>query len=191
MDTFIRETSRLRLRSWEPKDLVPFSEMNADPVVMTHFPDVISHEESKAMMERCIQHWEAHGFGIAVVESKTTSEFLGTAGLMHPRFDSFFTPCVEIGWRFVAAHWNQGYATEAAQELLRFGFEDLKLPEIVSMTSLGNLPSRRVMEKLGMTYQRDFDHPSIPKHRLTRHALYTMPSTQCPHPNRPTHMSSG
>jgi RimJ/RimL family protein N-acetyltransferase len=82
---------------------------------------------------------------------------------------------VEIAWRLASEHWGQGYATEAAGAALAFGWETLHLPEIVSFTAVGNVRSRRVMERLGMTHDRadDFDHPRLPAgHPLRRHVLY-------------------
>jgi len=72
--------------------------------------------------------------------------------------------------------WGQGFATEAARAALRFGFERLELPEVVSFTALDNLPSQAVMERLAMV--RDplpFEHPSLPVgHRLRAHCLYRL-----------------
>ena len=96
-------------------------------------------------------------------------------GLSVPRFESHFTPCVEIGWRLAAPYWGRGYATEGARAALAVGFETLGLGEIVSSTVPGNLRSRRVMEKIGMARDPadDFDHPALPEgHRLRRHVLY-------------------
>ena len=73
------------------------------------------------------------------------------AGLSHVPFEAHFTPCVEIGWRIAAAHWNRGLATEGARECLRYAREALGLAEVVAFTVPANLRSRRVMEKLGMT----------------------------------------
>jgi ribosomal-protein-alanine N-acetyltransferase len=95
--------------------------------------------------------------------------------LVVPRFDAHFTPCVEIGWRLAAEFWNRGYATEAAREAMRFGFEELRLTEIVSLTVPANLPSRRVMEKIGMVRNPDddFDHPLVPEgNPMRQHVLY-------------------
>jgi RimJ/RimL family protein N-acetyltransferase len=96
-------------------------------------------------------------------------------GLSVPSFEAHFTPCVEIGWRLAARYWGQGFATEAARGALEFGFDILKLDEIVSFTVPANHRSRRVMEKIGMTRipAEDFDHPMLPEdHRLRRHVLY-------------------
>jgi RimJ/RimL family protein N-acetyltransferase len=82
---------------------------------------------------------------------------------------------VEIAWRLAAAYWNRGYATEGARSALTFGFDELGLDEILSFTVPSNLPSRRVMEKIGMTRNPadDFDHPELPEgHALRRHVLY-------------------
>lgn len=92
-----------------------------------------------------------------------------------PNFSAAFTPCVEIGWRLAAEHWGRGYATEAAREVLAYGFATLGLEEIVSFTTETNLRSRRVMEKLGLKCDPadDFDHPKLgADHPLRRHDLY-------------------
>ena len=80
-------------------------------------------------------------------------------------FEAHFTPAVEIGWRLGAEHWGHGYATEAARAVLRFGFEQVKMPEIVSFTVPHNQRSRRVMEKIGCDTipEDDFDTLVCPK----------------------------
>ena len=92
-------------------------------------------------------------------------------------YEAHFTPAVEVGWRIARAFWGQGYAPEAAGAAIRFGFETFGLPEIVANTVHGNLKSRRVMSKLGMSHDDsgDFDHPRIPEgHRLRRQVLYRL-----------------
>ena len=92
-----------------------------------------------------------------------------------PGFKTHFQPCVEVGWRIAAQYWNRGYATEGALAALAFGFDMLHLDEIVAFTVPANAPSRRVMEKIGMTHNPadDFDHPLVPEgHPLKRHVLY-------------------
>ncbi len=84
-------------------------------------------------------------------------------------------PAVEIGWRLRPEFWGKGVAIKAAQEALRYGFEVLKLPEVVSFTAAVNLPSRRLMDRLGFVrdLHGDFAHPSIPVgHELCLHVLY-------------------
>ena len=94
-----------------------------------------------------------------------------------------FAPCIEVAWRLAPQHWGQGYATEAALASLSFAFGVLHLEEVLAWTTPANRPSRRVMEKLGMTRDpsEDFDHPGLPEgHPLRRHVLYRIRSTAAP-----------
>lgn len=164
-------TPRLLLRRWRAGDRAPFAALNADPEVMEHFPSVLSRMESDAAVDRIEAHFEHHGFGSWAAEHAGT--FIGAIGLAVPPFTADFTPCVEIAWRLARPWWGCGLATEGARAALRFGFDQLKLDEIVAFTVPANLRSRRVMEKLGMNHARDFEHPLIPPgHPLRRHMLY-------------------
>ena len=168
-------TPRLLLRHWRVEDRPAFAAMNRDSRVMEHFPAVMSPAESDALADRIQAHFEQREFGLWAVEIPGVTPFAGYVGLAVPRFAASFTPCVEIGWRLAAEYWGRGYATEGARAALTFGFETLQLTEIVSFTAVGNVRSRRVMEKLGMTHNTadDFDHPLLPEgHRLRRHVLY-------------------
>ncbi len=149
--------------------------MNADPRVTEYLPTKLTRELSDAFVGRIRAHFDEHGFGLWAVEIPGVTPFAGFVGLAKPRFDAHFTPCVEIGWRVGAEHWGHGYATEAARAALSFGFEALRLEEIVSITVPANTRSRRVMEKIGMTRDPadDFEHPMLPEgHPLRPHVLY-------------------
>lgn len=168
-------TERLILRRWVSGDRKPFADMNADPEVMNYFPSVLTREESNGLADRVEEHFVTHGFGLWAVEISDLASFAGFVGLSVPRFEAKFTPCVEIGWRLARSYWGHGYATEAALATLAFGFDELRLDQIVSFTVPGNAGSRRVMEKLGMTHnpRDDFEHPLLPEgHSLRRHVLY-------------------
>ena len=170
-------TDRLYLRRWCATDREPFAALNADPRVMEHLPGPLSREQSDDLAARIEAHFEQHGFGLWAVEITGIVPFAGFIGLSIPYFEAHFTPCVEIGWRLVAEHWGRGYATEGARAALAFGFEQLRLAEVVSFTVPSNLRSRRVMERLGMTRNPadDFDHPALPEgHPLRRHVLYRL-----------------
>jgi RimJ/RimL family protein N-acetyltransferase len=158
-----------------PSDAEPFARLNADPLVMKHFEHALSREESDAMIGRINTHAQVYGFGLWAVEVPDVASFIGFVGLIVPRFETHFTPCVEIAWRLSAEFWNRGYATEGARAALRFAFEVLRLEEIVAITIPANAASRRVMEKIGMTYDTtgDFDHPLLLNdERMRRHVLY-------------------
>ena len=104
-------------------------------------------------------------------------DFIGWIGLWPIGFDSHFTPAIEVGWRLLPEFWAQGYATEGAEASLQYGFDILKLDEIVSITVPANVRSKRVMEKLGMHTdpKDDFDHPKLRGgHPLKRHVLYRL-----------------
>ena len=145
-------TDRLYLRRWLASDRPPFARMNSDPRVMEFFPGPLSREQSDAMIDRIEAHFERHGFGLWAVEIPGVTTFAGFIGLSIPTFEAPFMPCIEIGWRLDAAHWNQGYATEGARAALAFGFRWLRTEEILSYTVPRNVRSRRVMEKLSMTH---------------------------------------
>ena len=173
-------TARLRLRDWRDADLEPFAALNGDPRVMAFFPSVLSRAESDAAAARIRGRIALRGFGLWPVELRDPSdgpgsEFIGIVGLSVPDMVLPFVPCVEVGWRLLPAFWGWGFATEAARAAMTFGFTQAGLTEIVSFTAALNLPSQRVMQRLGMrrTTTDDFLHPAIPVgHPLQRHVLY-------------------
>lgn len=169
------ETERLILRRLRPDDVEAFAAMNADPEVMRYFPGCLDRTETEALVERMDAHFDRHGFGWWVVEVPDVTSFVGFVGLMRPAFHAHFTPCVEVGWRFVRHAWGQGYATEAGRASVDFAFDHLSIDEVVSMAVADNRRSTRVMERLGMSRrpQDDFGHPKLPfEHPLRRHVLY-------------------
>jgi len=183
-------TARLILRAWRHEDLEPFAALNADPAVMEHFPGTLTRAASDAAAAHIRAELAERGFGLWAVEVPGEAEFVGFTGLSVVRFDAPFTRAaqpsevIEVGWRIARAHWGRGYAPEAAQAALRYGFEALGLGEIVAFTAIGNTRSRRVMEKLGMTHEPadDFEHPNLaPAHPLRRHVLYRATARRRPH----------
>jgi len=171
------ETDRLVLREFLDRDRAPFAALNADARVMEHFPNALTRGESDELVDRIGQHWAEDGVGLWAVERRDDGAFLGFTGLAPPRFEAAFTPCVEVGWRLAAEAWGHGYATEAARAALAFGFEVRGLSEILSWTVPANLPSRGVMERIGMTHDPadDFDHPNIAVGSPLRpHVLYRL-----------------
>ena len=171
----VLETDRLILRRWRESDREPFAAINADPLVMQFFPACLTREQSDAGVDRTEDCFDRNGFGFFATELRATGELIGFIGLFVPNFEAFFTPCVEIGWRLAAKHWNQGLATEGAREVLRFARETLGLEEVVAFAVRDNFPSRRVMEKAGMIFDTEFEHPRLPEgHPLRTHVLYRL-----------------
>jgi RimJ/RimL family protein N-acetyltransferase len=168
-------TARCLLRQWRAEDLAPWRAMNADATVRRYFHSVLGDEQANAEAQRCRDAIAQRGWGMWALEVPGVFAFAGFVGLNIPGFEAPWMPAVEIGWRLRQDAWGEGYATEAAREALRFGFESLALDEVVALTVPGNTASRRVMEKLGMTRHEadDFDHPRVPEgHALRRHVLY-------------------
>lgn len=170
------ETARLKLRQWREADREPFAALNADPEVMEYFPAPISREASDKSMDTSQAKLMEQGWGLWAVERRDSGEFIGFTGLSIPVRVLPCSPCVEIGWRLARAHWNHGFASEAARAALRAGFTRAGMDEIVSFTALQNRRSRTVMERIGMlNANADFDYPSLPEgHPLRRHCLYRL-----------------
>ena len=174
------ETSRLMLRQWQASDKSRFADMNADVEVMRYFPSTLNKMDSDAFVDRVTALIAERGWGLWAVELKNTEEFIGFIGLHTLRPDYPFAPGVEIGWRLAKSYWGRGYATEGAKVSLQFAFEQLRLPEIFSFTTLGNTRSQAVMQRLGMVNtQQNFAHPKIPpSHPLAEHVLYKITAAQ-------------
>ncbi|MDP6282756.1 MAG: GNAT family N-acetyltransferase [Acidimicrobiales bacterium] len=175
-------SSRLLLRHWRPEDRRPFASMNADPQVMEYEPPTLSTDQSDLLAETIQLGLEARDYGLWAVQicddvHGDESPFIGFVGLSVPIWDTAFTPCVEIGWRLSRPYWGFGYATEAAAQVFEYGFNVLRLDEILSLTSLLNSRSMAVMQRLGMTRNEneDFNHPNLDANdALCRHALFRM-----------------
>jgi ribosomal-protein-alanine N-acetyltransferase len=133
-DQYLLRTARLGLRRWKPSDLGVFVAMNRDPEVMEFYPRVLTAEESAAGVDAIEEFFDRSGFGLYAVDVMATAEFVGYVGLKRPTFESWFTPCVEIGWRLRREAWGFGYATEAAGACLGYGLGELGLDRIYSFT---------------------------------------------------------
>lgn len=171
----IIETDRLILRAWEDKDCHNYYQINQDPKVIEFFLGPLTVQEVKDFMHAMNEQFEKCGFTLFAAEEKASGQLVGFVGLNCPKWESHFTPCVEIGWRLGSQYWNQGYATEGAKAVLAYGFDRCGLTEIVSFTVPSNTRSIRVMEKIGMQQDTngDFSHPKLPPaHRLSKHILY-------------------
>ena len=157
-----RRTERLVLRRWRAEDREPFATLNADPAVVEHLQGAMSRDASDAFIDLIEASWNERGWGLWAVEVLEVAPFVGYVGLWPADYVAN-RPMVEVGWRLAREHWGHGYATEAAREALRFGFEEVGLEEIVSFTVPQNLRSRRVMERIGLVREPagDFDHPRV------------------------------
>lgn len=163
-------TERLLLRHWREADRAPFAEMCADPAVMRFFPSTLTREQSDGFVDRIRTHFAEHGYGLWVVQ--VGGAFAGFTGLQWSAVSG--ARALEVGWRLAAPFWGHGYATEAARAAIDVGLR--QVPEVVSFTSVVNVRSERVMQRVGMRRVREYDHPlpGLPDH-LRRHVLYATP----------------
>ncbi|MBD5333906.1 MAG: GNAT family N-acetyltransferase [Bacteroides sp.] len=168
------ETDRLILRSWRPEDLPLFAAINKDERVMRYFPATLTEEQTESFYNRIQAEFDRVGWGLYAVELKSDGIFIGYVGLHGIGFDADFTPGVEIGWRLAADYHNQGLATEAAEEVLKMAKKS-GLNKLYSFTAKPNLPSERVMQKIGMTKIGEFEHPDLSVGSpLRTHVLYAI-----------------
>lgn len=149
----IIETERLILRTYKLDDLETVYLLCSDPDV-THFFSAefsVKREDVLASLPRRAERWRTQGFGQFGVFEKETEKLIGYCGMQYLEDTSE----VEIYYGLFKEHWQKGLATEAALAVLRFAFEQLKLPKIVAVTHPENFSSHKVLHKLGMTRGAD------------------------------------
>ncbi|MER8949847.1 GNAT family N-acetyltransferase [Mesorhizobium sp. M0809] len=166
-------TKRLLLRKWKDEDVQPFARMNDDPRVVRYLARIADRSAIEAWIKAQHEHFKKYGYGLWVLERSDVAGFLGFCGLVNIPYRAHFTPAVEIAWRLHPDCWGRGYATEAALAALAFGFQYLKLNQIVANAAVDNAASRRVMERIGMSFnpKDDFDHPLKAAHDPLRHQV--------------------
>ncbi|HEV7308711.1 GNAT family N-acetyltransferase [Ensifer sp.] len=175
----ICKSERLSIRAWKESDRDLFFEINSDPKVMEFFPFRRSRPEADALFDRVGRGIAETGLGFFAIALKGNDRPIGFCGLALTDLEPHFPKgTVEIGWRLSTPFWGKGYVTEAASELLRYGFEEKGLSEIVSFAVGANTRSTAVMQRIGMRRDpsRDFDHPRVPVDHpaLVRHVLYAI-----------------
>jgi RimJ/RimL family protein N-acetyltransferase len=167
------ETDRLILRTWTDKDTAPYYEINQNPKVIEFLLGPMTEDEVQNFMREQNNNFDIKRFCLLAVEIKNTEKIIGFIGLSEPKFEAYFTPCVEIGWRLGSQYWGKGYATEGAQAILKYGFKKCNLNEIVSFTAANNIKSIQVMGRIGMQKDSYFNHPKLDNnHQLSKHILY-------------------
>jgi len=172
-------TERLILREWEERDRKSLAAILGDPNVRRFYPRTVTAEEVDAQIDNAVAMAARHGFHLQAAERKADGALIGLVGIARiPEATRAAIPShpeVEIGWQLDTAYWGQGYAPEAATAYLEYAWNTLELPEVVAFTAAINLPSQRVMEKIGMRrdLSDDFESPALPEgHRLRRHIVY-------------------
>lgn len=130
--------------------------IHADPVQMEYLGGVRDERQTREYLERNLAHWAEHGFGLWMVRDRLTGEIVGRAVVRRLRLDGVDE--VEIGYGLRPDCWGRGLGTRIATACIRYAFDVLRLPTVVALTDPRNARSRRVLEKVGMTFQREARH---------------------------------
>ncbi len=113
-----------------------------------------------AYLDMNVKHWADHGFGMWMLRDAETSAVIGRAILRH--LDVEGVDEVEVGYGFMPEYWGRGLATEIARACIRIGFDELRFPSLVAISTPANLASQHVMKKAGLAYERDIVHAGAP-----------------------------
>lgn len=150
------ESERLTFRKFTLEDLPLLIEQRSDPEV-NKFLGGTKLQNPEALGKRIrfyMSCYESHGFGMCAMLWRPTGEMIGSAGLQP--LDG--TDEIEVGYSMIREYWGKGIGTEAARAWLDHGFQEHGLERIVAVAHTGNWASRRIMEKLGMTYEKTEFH---------------------------------
>jgi RimJ/RimL family protein N-acetyltransferase len=163
------ETARLRLRPFKLNDVDAYHRaILADDQVMQFLPGgkPLPRERALSIVRGMIDQWEQDGFGLWAVTHQQTGELIGHCGLqpLDNRDE------VELAYAIARAHWRQGFASEAAEAALRYGFEALLLEKIVAVIVPENRASQGVLQKLGLKFARRARvyHDVLPLYEIER-----------------------
>jgi RimJ/RimL family protein N-acetyltransferase len=127
--------------------------MEVDPRVMATLGGVRTEQQSRDYLDLNLEQWRRHGFGVWVLRTAGDGAYAGRAGLRTVEWDGVEE--VELAYALVADLHGRGLATEVSRAILRIAFEQVGLEDVVGFTALDNLRSRRVMEKCGLTFERE------------------------------------
>jgi RimJ/RimL family protein N-acetyltransferase len=153
------ETDRLRFRMLRESDFSTYETWCANMDIMRYLGGkTMNRLEAWRHMAYLVGHWTFRGYGYYAAEEKTTGRLVGRVGYT----DTAGWPGFELGWTIVPEFQRRGYATEAATMLLRYAFEELDRPHVISLIHPDNAPSRRVAEKLGESIQGETEVLTMP-----------------------------
>lgn len=154
-------TERLALSRIRADELPDYLAFYSNEQTTATLGGVRAEDWVRQWLNRQIEHWEQNGFGLWTMRARASGAFAGRGGIRHVQIEG--QDEVEIGYGLLPEYWGQGLAVEMSREALRLGFELLGLESIVSFTLPTNRRSRRVMEKLGLRYERDVIWADLPQ----------------------------
>lgn len=152
--TIMLETERLRLRQFENGDLPALYEIMHKPEVMYAWEHGFTLEETREWLNHQITHFQLGGFGYMAILLKDTNTLIGQAGLHNTEIEG--QPITEIGYIFDDTAWGKGYATEASKAVINFAFGEIGLEKLYATIRPENLPSIKVVERLGFKHESEY-----------------------------------
>lgn len=150
----IIETERLYLRELTLADQENWSKVLSDPVAMKYYPHQLSAEEVTKWLQWTLDNYRKYRHGLWAVILKECDIFIGDCGITMQNIDGEIVP--EIGFHIIKDYWNRGYATEAALACKEYAFYVFNYPRVFSYTTIDNIPSQRVAQKIGMKVYKHF-----------------------------------
>ncbi|WP_101788334.1 GNAT family N-acetyltransferase [Nonomuraea indica] len=152
-------TQRLAFREMTVDDLDDMAALLGDPVVMRHYPRTMTRDEALRWIEASRRSYREHGYGLWLIVSRDTGEFVGNCGLTRQTVEGeVFT---EIGYLVRADLQGRGYATEAALACRDHAKEVLGIEHLIAIINPDNVPSQRVAAKLGLTLERMAEYNGV------------------------------
>jgi RimJ/RimL family protein N-acetyltransferase len=161
----ILTTPRMRGERLGPEHRGALTPIVADPRVGATMGGVATPEEVAEQLKHAAQAWEREGFGYWMFFDAATGGPVARGGLSRTEFDGRAE--VEVGWTVAPDRWGEGLATELGAAALEVA-SSLGLDDIVAFTLPDNLASRRVMDKLGFTYEKTAPYRTYGDHVLYR-----------------------
>ncbi|MEB3280442.1 MAG: GNAT family N-acetyltransferase [Lyngbya sp.] len=150
------ETHRLILREYQPDDLDNIFGILSDPKTMSYWPQPFTQSQVEAWIKRSIESYQINGFGRYLIQLKPTAEIIGDAGILKSNVADELVN--DLGYIIHYPYWGKGYATEVATALKDYALTVLKLDHLHINMPENHLASRRVAEKIGMKFIREFNN---------------------------------
>lgn len=151
---YILETEELGLRKLTIDDLEKLHSILSDTETMQYYKSPFDMDKTKGWIEWNIDNYSQYGFGLWAVVLKASNEFIGDCGITMQNIHGKLVP--EIGYHIDKRFWKRGYATQAARACLKYILDNTDFNEVYSYQKYTNIPSRRVAEKMGMTFREEY-----------------------------------
>jgi len=154
----VLETERLIIREFNLGDAAFTQELLNTPGWLEYIGDRNVHDleaAKKYLREGSLKDYRTHGFGFYVMVQKSDEALVGSAGMCKRDFLDH----VDIGYALLPAYEGNGYAFEATQAVMQYARESFGLDKLIAVTTAENARSRKLLEKLGLSHEKDMIWP--------------------------------